>query len=133
MAAEHDSTQHTHPESVLVPGLASVKGAQTNPSIFGTSVLSLQRGGGYHVRAPTPEMISSGDRRRQALFKGIPTKGGRGGLGGSHKGAAYSNLIFPPPNFGSRFFLGWVGLRAKRPPPPPSYKQSLDGTLQGMD
>ena len=32
-------------------------------------------------------------------------KGG-GGLGGSHKGAAYSKLMFPQPNFGSRFSLG---------------------------
>ena len=37
--------------------------------------------------------------------------------------AAYSNLIFPQPNFGSTFFWGWVGLIAKRPPP--SYKESL--------
>ena len=42
----------------------------------------------------------------------IPKGGGSGG--GSHKGAAYSNLIFPQPIFGSRLFLGgW----AKRPPP----------------
>ena len=31
--------------------------------------------------------------------------------------AAYSNLIFPLPNLGQDF-LGWVGLRANRTPPP---------------
>ena len=38
-----------------------------------------------------------------------------GGPGGSHKGAAYSNLIFPQPNFGSRFFLG--GSQSQKTPP----------------
>ena len=46
---------------------------------------------------------------------------GGGGLGVSHKGAAYSNLISPQPNFGCEIFLGWVGLRAERPPPPPPF------------
>ena len=53
---------------------------------------------------------------------GSVRKGG-GGLGGSHKGAAYSNLIFPQPNFGSRFFLG--GSVSEPIDPPPSYKHSL--------
>ena len=45
--------------------------------------------------------------------------GGGGGLGGSHKGrAADSNLIFPQPNFGSRFF--WVGgSQSHKDPPAP--------------
>ena len=48
-----------------------------------------------------------------------------GGLGGSHKGADYSTLIFPQPKFGSRFLLGgWVS----EPKDPPPSKQSLAET-----
>ena len=51
----------------------------------------------------------------QSLF--VP-KGGAG-LGGSPKEAAYSNLISPNlAIFRVKIFLGLVGLRAKRPPPP---------------
>ena len=57
----------------------------------------------------------------------IPKGGGGGGwgLGGSHKGAAYSNLIFPQPSFGSRFFWGGGGSQSQKTPPLSSYKQRL--------
>ena len=52
----------------------------------------------------------------------------RGGLGGSHRGAACSKLIFPQPTFASRFSLdGWV---SEPKDPPSSYKQS-PGTTDG--
>ena len=44
---------------------------------------------------------------------------GEGGSGGVPQRAPHSNLIFPPPNFGSRFCLGrWVS-EPKGPPPLP--------------
>ena len=59
------------------------------------------------------------------VYKELIPKGGGGAGGGSHKRAAYSILIFPEPNFGSRFFLG--GVSEPKDPPPRSYKQSLEG------
>ena len=56
------------------------------------------------------------------VFQELIRQGG-GGLGRSREGAAYSNLIFPRPNFGSRFSLGgWV---PGQKDPPASDKQSL--------
>ena len=51
------------------------------------------------------------------VYKELIPKG-VGGSGGSHKLAAYSNLIFPQPNFGSRFFLGVGGSQSQKDPPP---------------
>ena len=67
------------------------------------------------ARAPTH--TQSGQSVPGFVDKELIRRGGGGGLGGSHKGAAYSKLLFPQPNFGSRNFLGRVGLRPKRPPP----------------
>ena len=54
--------------------------------------------------------------------KELIPKGVGGGLGGSHKGAACSILIFPQPKLWSRFFFGggWV---SEPKDPPPSYQQ----------
>ena len=61
------------------------------------------------------------------VYKESIHKGG-GNLQGVPQRAASSTLIFPQPNFGSRFFLGWVGLRAKTHTHTP-YKQSQSVTL----
>ena len=45
------------------------------------------------------------------------------GLWGGPTKGRLSKFDFPSANFWVKIFFGWVGLRAKRPPP--SYKQSL--------
>ena len=66
----------------------------------------------------------------QALFmRNEYVRGWGGDLDRPYKGTAYSNLIFPQPNFGSRFFLGgWVSEPKDAPPPLPN-KQSVAGVL----
>ena len=85
LGTAHNRGRDPPPHSPKGPSLEkkrSIRSGKSGEAIFGAQVFGSQ--------TPPP----------QALFKGINTKVGGGGLGGSHKGAAYSNLIFPPPNFG---------------------------------
>ena len=89
-----------------------------------TYCASSDRGKGPH--SPSPSSPTHRTRNSWLCLYGMNTKGGGGGaLGGSHKGAAYSNLIIPQPILGQDFL--WVGgsQSQKTPPPPLSYKQSL--------
>ena len=70
----------------------------------------------HPTKKPWLRFPKGGWTQDQALFIGKEYQRG-GGLGGSHKGAAYSNLSFPKPNFGSRFFWGVGGSQSQKKPP----------------
>ena len=50
--------------------------------------------------------------------KEVRRKGGRGYWGVPQRGRLF-NFDFPSATFWVKIFFGWVGFRAKRPPPPP--------------
>ena len=84
---------------------------------------------------PCPSYSGRRDRnnsvRWRSLYKGggggntEAGGGGASGGGGVPQRGRLLKLDFPSARFWVEIFFGWVGLRAERPPPTPSYKQSL--------
>ena len=68
-----------------------------------------------HPTAPAHRIEDCARSHQSLFFRNEYVRAGGGGVWVDPHRAAYSNWIFPQPNFGSRFF-GWVGLRAKGPP-----------------